>query len=165
LLEGLGLQELTKQRGGFLPGDRHRLIAVPDAPLALPLICYEIVFPGEIALSGKRPGWIVNVTNDGWFGISTGPYQHFQQARLTAIAEGLPLVRAANTGISAVVDPVGRIINSLPLGSEGVLDAPLPQPIFAPLYVRFGDMPTAIMVTIALIVVVRRRLHAEIVKI
>jgi apolipoprotein N-acyltransferase len=165
LLEKLGLQELTEQRGGFLAGDRHRLIAVPGAPLALPLICYEIVFPGEIAPSGKRPGWIVNVTNDGWFGISTGPYQHFQQARITAIEEGLPLARAANTGISAVVDPVGRIINSLPLGSEGVLDAPLPQPISAPLYVRFGDMPAAIMVTIALIVVVRRRLHAEIVKI
>jgi apolipoprotein N-acyltransferase len=160
LLEKLGLQELTEQRGGFLAGDRHRLIAVPGAPLALPLICYEIVFPGEITPSGKRPGWIVNVTNDGWFGISTGPYQHFQQARLTAIEEGLPLARAANTGISAVVDPVGRIINSLPLGSEGVLDAPLPQPIAAPLYARFGDMPAAIMVTIALIVVVRRRLHA-----
>ena len=154
------MQELTEQRGGFLAGDRHRLIAVPGAPLALPLICYEIVFPGEITPSGKRPGWIVNVTNDGWFGISTGPYQHFQQARLTAIEEGLPLARAANTGISAVVDPVGRIINSLPLGSEGVLDAPLPQPIAAPLYARFGDMPAAIMVTIALIVVVRRRLHA-----
>jgi apolipoprotein N-acyltransferase len=160
LLEKLGLQELTEQRGGFLAGDRHRLIAVPGAPLELPLICYEIVFPGEITPSGKRPGWIVNVTNDGWFGISTGPYQHFQQARLTAIEEGLPLARAANTGISAVVDPVGRIINSLPLGSEGVLDAPLPQPIAAPLYARFGDMPAAIMVTIALIVVVRRRLHA-----
>ena len=76
---------------------------------------------------GERPGWIVNVTNDGWFGISTGPYQHFQQARVSAIELGLPLVRAANTGISAVVDPVGRIVNSLPLGSEGVLDAPLPR--------------------------------------
>ena len=67
---------------------------------------------------GERPGWIVNVTNDGWFGISTGPYQHFQQARVRAIEEGLPLVRAANTGISAVVDPVGRIVNSLPLGTR-----------------------------------------------
>jgi len=165
LLEKLGLQELTEQRGGFLAGDRHRLIAVPGAPLALPLICYEIIFPGEIAVSGKRPGWIVNVTNDGWFGISTGPYQHFQQSRLTAIEQGLPLARSANTGISAVVDPVGRIINSLPLGSEGVLDAPLPRPIGAPIYTRFGDLPAAIMVTIAFIVVVRRRLHAKIVKV
>jgi apolipoprotein N-acyltransferase len=161
-LERLGLQELTKQRGGFLAGDRHRLLAVPGAPLALPLICYEVIFPDEIAPSDKKPGWIVNVTNDGWFGISTGPYQHFQQARVTAIEEGLPLVRAANSGISAVVDPVGRIINSLPLGREGVLDAPLPQAIGAPVYARFGDAPAAIMIVIALIVVARRRLQSAI---
>ena len=105
------------------------------------------------------------MTNDGWFGISTGPYQHFQQARVSAIEEGLPLVRAANTGISAVVDPLGRIINSLPLGREGVLDAPLPRPISAPLYARVGDAPAAIMVVIALIAVVRRRLHADMMKI
>jgi apolipoprotein N-acyltransferase len=161
-LERLGLQELTKQRGGFLAGDRHRLLAVPGAPLALPLICYEVIFPDEIAPSDKKPGWIVNVTNDGWFGISTGPYQHFQQARVTAIEEGLPLVRAANSGISAVVDPVGRIINSLPLGREGVLDAPLPQAIGAPVYARFGDAPAAIMIVIALIAVARRRLQSAI---
>ena len=123
------MQELTKQRGGFLAGDRRRLIAVPGAPVALPLICYEIIFPGDVVPRGQRPGWIVNVTNDGWFGNSTGPYQHLQQARVRAIEEGLPLVRAANTGISAVVDPLGRIVNSLPLGREGVIDAPLPRPI------------------------------------
>jgi apolipoprotein N-acyltransferase len=165
ILERLGLQELTKQRGGFLAGDRHRLIAVPGAPLALPLICYEIIFPGEVAPSERRPGWIVNVTNDGWFGISTGPYQHFQQARISAIEMGLPLARAANTGISAVVDPVGRIVNSLPLGSEGVLDAPLPRAIGAPIYARLGDTPAAIMVAVALIIAVRRRFRSEIAKI
>ena len=85
---------------------------------------------------GQRPGWIVNVTNDGWFGNSTGPYQHLQQARVTAIELGLPLARAANTGISAVIDPVGRVINSLPLGTEGVLDAPLPRAIGAPIYAQ-----------------------------
>jgi Apolipoprotein N-acyltransferase len=85
---------------------------------------------------GQRPGWIVNVTNDGWFGISSGPYQHLQQARVRAIEEGLPLVRAANTGISAVVDPVGRIVNSLPLGREGVIDSLLPRPIGATIYAR-----------------------------
>ena len=84
---------------------------MPGAPPALPLICYEIIFPGDVVASrGERPGWIVNVTNDGWFGISSGPYQHFQQARVRAIEEGLPLVRAANTGISAVVDPLGRVV-------------------------------------------------------
>jgi len=86
---------------------------------------------------------MINVTNDGWFGISSGPYQHFQQARVRAIEEGLPLVRAANTGISAVVDPLGRVIEKLPLGAEGVIDAPLPQPIAAPPYAGVGDVPAA----------------------
>ena len=108
---------------------------------------------------------MVNVTNDGWFGISTGPYQHFQQARVRAIEEGLPLARAANTGISAVVDPLGRIINSLPLGREGVLDSPLPRPISAPIYARVGDAPAVIIVAIALLAVVRRRLLVDLIKI
>ncbi len=167
-LESLGLQQLTKQRGGFLAGDRRRLIPVPGAPPALPLICYEIIFPGAAPAQseeqGGRPGWIINVTNDGWFGISSGPYQHFQQARVRAIEEGLPLVRAANTGISAVVDPLGRIIDALPLGAEGVIDAPLPQPITAPIYTRVGDVPAAMMVAIALMMLIRRRLQPNIAK-
>ena len=127
-LESLGLQQLTKQRGGFLAGDRRRLIAVPGAPLgAAADLLRDHLSRATVMPKGRRPGWIINVTNDGWFGISSGPYQHFQQARVRAIEEGLPLVRAANTGISAVVDPVGRIVNSLPLGSEGVIDSPLPQ--------------------------------------
>ena len=164
ILESLGLQDLTKQRGGFLSGDRRRLIAVPGAPLALPLICYEIIFPGEVLPKGRRPGWIINVTNDGWFGISTGPYQHFQQARVRAIEEGLPLVRAANTGISAVVDPVGRVLNSLPLGSEGVVDSPLPRPIGAPIYARVGDIPAAMLVVIALLAIIGRRMQPHAIK-
>ena len=163
-LERLGFQELTKQRGGFLSGDRRRLIPVPGAPPALPLICYEIIFPEELMPNGQRPGWMVNVTNDGWFGISSGPYQHLQQARLRTIEQGLPLVRAANTGISAVIDPVGRIINSLPLGAEGVMDAPLPRSIGAPAYVRVGDWPAALAVAISLLIVLRRRLNAKTLK-
>jgi apolipoprotein N-acyltransferase len=161
ILERLGLEELTRQRGGFLAGDRHRLIAVPGAPVALPLICYEAIFPDEVLPPGRRPGWIVNVTNDGWFGVSTGPYQHFQQARVSAIELGLPLARAANTGISAVVDPLGRIVNSLPLGTEGVFDAPLPRAIGAPIYARVGDAPVFVIVLMALVAVVRRRLRPE----
>src|SRR5262249_32470356 len=84
------------------------------------------------------------------------PYQHLQQARVTAIEQGLPLARAANTGISAVVDPVGRIVGSLPLASEGVLDAPLPRSIGAPIYARFGDAPAAALIFIAFVLVVSR---------
>ncbi len=130
---------------------------IPGAPLALPLICYEAVFPGDITRDG-RPGWIVNVTNDGWFGISTGPYQHLQQSRVRAIEEGLPLVRAANSGISAVIDPLGRIVARLDLGVEGVLDSLLPAARKPTFYLRFGDLPTLIIIALAVIVVARRRL-------
>jgi len=160
ILERIGLQTLTEQRGGFLAGDRHRLISLPGSPGALPLICYEIIFPGELMSSAERPDWIVNVTNDGWFGNSSGPYQHLQQARATAIEQGLPVARAANTGISAVIDPLGRVIASLPLATEGVLDAPLPRSIGAPIYVRFGDAPAAVLILIAFVIAFRGRLRA-----
>jgi apolipoprotein N-acyltransferase len=157
LLERLGLRQLTRLQGGFLAGDRRRLLAPPHAPKMLPLICYEIIFPNDVLPEGERPGWMLNLTNDAWFGESAGPYQHFQQARVRAIEEGLPLVRAANTGISAVVDPVGRIIHSLALGSEGVFDSALPQPIGQTVYGRWGDVPLALLIaTILLIAAVRR---------
>jgi apolipoprotein N-acyltransferase len=156
LLERAGLQQLTKVRGGFIEGDRHRTYKVPGAPLMLPLICYEIIFPRQVVPAGERPSWMLNVTNDAWFGISPGPYQHFQQARVRAIEEGLPLVRAANNGISAVVDPLGRVVASLPLGTEGVLDARLPAKISPPPYARLGDMP-GLLAGIALAAFILRR--------
>ena len=156
-LEKLGLMQLTKLPGGFISGDRRRAMDVPRAPRMLPFLCYEIIFPGEAVPEGERPGWMINLTNDGWFGISTGPYQHLQQAGVRAIEQGLPLVRAANTGISAVVDPVGRIVKSLPLGTEGVIDASLPRRIARPLYARIGDSAALLMAGLAFIVVVRRR--------
>jgi len=159
-LEKLGLQQLTKVAGGFLAGDRHRAMDVAGAPKMLPLICYEAIFPGAAVPPGERPGWIVNVTNDGWFGISSGPYQHFEQARMLAIAEGLPLVRAANTGISAVVDPVGRIIKSLPLGSEGVLDSGLPQALSPTVYARFGNYVLLLFLIAGLLLIVGKHLRA-----
>jgi apolipoprotein N-acyltransferase len=139
-LESLGLMHLTKMPGGFIPGERRRRIAVPGAPGMLPLICYEVIFPGEAVPPGERPGWLLNLTNDAWFGISPGPYQHLQQARVLAIEEGLPLVRSANSGISAVIDPLGRIVQSLSLGSAGTLDSGLPRPIAATIYARIGDL-------------------------
>jgi apolipoprotein N-acyltransferase len=126
----------------------------------LPLVCYEAIFPGAAVPRGERPGWLVNVTNDGWFGISSGPYQHFQQARILAIAEGLPLVRAANTGISAVIDPVGRIVNALPLGVEGVVDAHLPVAIEPTINSAYGIFLFILVLAVSLMVVGWRRLRA-----
>jgi apolipoprotein N-acyltransferase len=156
-MEKLGFVQLTKIQGGFIPGTRRRTMEIPNAPRMLPLICYEAIFPGDIVPRDDRPGWIVNLTNDGWFGISTGPYQHLQQTRMRAIEEGLPVVRAANTGISAVIDPMGRIVARLGLGLEGVLDSGLPAAIPPTVYARVGDIPAAIMVTAAFIFVTRRR--------
>ena len=107
-MEKLGFVQLTKVHGGFIPGTRRCAMELPNAPRALPLICYEAIFPGNLGIADDRPGWIVNLTNDGWFG-NRRPYQHLQQARLRAIEEGLPVVRAANTGISAVIDPSGGL--------------------------------------------------------
>ena len=158
LMESLGFEQLTRVRGGFIPGKVRHTLQIPNAPRVLPLICYEAAFPSAVAAPDDRPGWMVNLTNDGWFGISTGPYQHLQQARMRAVEQGLPLVRAANTGISAVIDPLGRIVAHLPLGIEGVLDAPLPAPIAPTIYARVGDVPAAICVAVALLFVIRRRL-------
>jgi apolipoprotein N-acyltransferase len=158
LLERFGLKQLTKIQGGFLAGDRRRALNVPRAPRFLPLICYEIIFPSAVVPRNERPDWLINVTNDGWFGMTSGPYQHLQQARVRAIEEGLPLVRAANTGISAVIDPLGRIVKSLPLGVEAVLDAQLPRRADPPLYARMGDGLIAVILGIVGIVIVRIRL-------
>ena len=161
-LESLGLMQLTKVRGGYLPGTTRKPMAVPGAPPFLPLICYEIVFPGEAVLGSERPGWMLNLTNDGWFGRSTGPYQHLQQSRVRAIEEGLPLVRAANTGVSAVIDPVGRTVRELGLGEEGVLDAPLPRAIGPTVYARLRDGPAGLVILAALAVVLWRRVRRKV---
>jgi apolipoprotein N-acyltransferase len=159
LLERVGLTQLTKVVGGLVAGGKRQPMPVPGTPATIPLLCYEVIFADEIRRSGAQSLWLLNLTNDGWFGISSGPYQHFSQARLRAIEQGLPLVRAANTGISAVVDPVGRIIQSLPLGAEGLLDAPLPAAIAPTFYARFGDALVAVLLAGALVIVVRRRIR------
>ena len=156
-MEKLGFVQLTKVHGGFIPGIRRRTLEIPQAPRALPLICYEVIFPGIAAAGDERPGWIINLTNDGWFGNSTGPYQHLQQARLRAVEEGLPVVRAANTGISAVIDPSGRIVARLGLGLEGVLDASLPAALPPTVYARLRDIPIAVIMALAFLIVIRAR--------
>jgi apolipoprotein N-acyltransferase len=139
-IRGLGLRQFVATPGGFSAATARRPLEVRGLPPTAASICYEAIFPGAVLPRGPRPGLILNVTNDAWFGQTPGPYQHFAQARLRAVEEGLPLVRAANTGISAVVDPYGRVVASLPLGVEGVLDADLPQKSEPTLYSLWGDL-------------------------
>ncbi len=140
-MEAVGLQQLSRLRGGFDIGVRPRpLLEVPGLPAAAPLICYEAIFPGTIVQGRERPGLMLNVTNDGWFGNTTGPRQHLHQARVRAVEEGLPLVRAANNGISAAIDAHGRILARLDLDVRGVIDVALPTASPPPLYARFGDL-------------------------
>lgn len=124
---------------GFTPGPGPKTISnVPGLPAFAPIICYEAIFSGQIINRHARPDWIVNVTDDAWFGNSAGPRQDFTNARLRAVEEGLPVARDANSGISAMIDPFGRVIASLPLNYQGVLIAPLPKPQPATFYARWG---------------------------
>lgn len=143
------LPKLTHGSMDFSAGDQVDALTVTGAPPFRPLICYEAIFS---RLSERTyPAWLLNITNDGWFGMSTGPYQHFHMARARAVEQGVPLVRAANSGISAVIDPYGRVIARLGLGKQGVVDAPLPQPVTgeATIYARFGY--TVLIATIGLL--------------
>lgn len=134
----------------FVQGPHVRTVRVPNAPPAGMLVCYEVIFPGRVVQKKYRPKWLVNVTNDGWYGLSAGPYQHLAAAQMRAIEEGLPVVRAAGTGISAVIAPTGEITASLPLGLEGVLDADLPRDLPPTLYGRMGNLIPLLMCLLAI---------------
>jgi apolipoprotein N-acyltransferase len=142
ILNAVGITKLTTGEAGFSAGDGPHSYDLPGLPKVTPLICYEVIFPGAVTPKNpaERPGWFVNVTDDSWFGPWAGPRQHLLIARVRAIEEGLPIVRAANTGISAVIDPAGRVRAALGLGEMGTLDAALPVALAAPLYARFGDL-------------------------
>ncbi len=136
VLRKLGLEQFVRVLGGFSASERRRPLDIPGLPGSLPMICFETIFPHELApAEGSRPV-MVNVTNDAWFGPTSGPYQHLAQARLRAIEFGLPMIRAANSGISAVIDPYGRLVAHAALGETEVIDAPLPAPGHQTLYVR-----------------------------
>jgi apolipoprotein N-acyltransferase len=123
---------------GFTPGDGPATLTVDGVPPFSPLICYEVVFPGAVTAK-ERPAWMVNVTNDAWYGDSPGPRQHLAQTRFRAIEEGLPLVRSAETGISGVIDPLGRIIYDAPLNTKDARDISLPKPLAGTLYASLRD--------------------------
>ena len=136
----LPFEKLAVGPADFSAGPGPRTIDVPGAPPVGPLICYEAIFPGEVVDEAQRPAWLLNITNDGWFGISSGPYQHFASARLRAVEEGLPLVRVANTGISGVVDLYGRMRARLGLDREGIVLANLPRAAAPTPFARFGNL-------------------------
>lgn len=138
LLKAIGVTKLVGFPGSFTSGDGPHTIAIPGAPDAGPLICYEILFPGAV-VAQTRPGWLINVTDDSWFGPWAGPRQHLLAARVRAIEEGLPIARAANTGISAMIDPNGRTVAALGLNLRGIVDARLPRALAATPYAVFGD--------------------------
>ncbi len=153
----IGLQSFAARDGfGFSAGQAVRLI---DTPLgrALPLICYEAIFPQHPRGLVQRPDYLLQITNDAWFGTFSGPYQHLQQAQFRAIEQGLPLVRVANTGISAVIDPKGRIVQSLPLGVAGFIDVAMPRAVSPTLYSRTGDWPIGVIVLVTLSALTLRR--------
>ncbi|HEX4534325.1 MAG TPA: apolipoprotein N-acyltransferase [Rhizomicrobium sp.] len=146
-LESLGIMQVVGGRGGFASGDGPHTFDVPGLPPLSPLICYEVIFPAAV-VGDKRPQWFVNVTDDSWFGPSSGPYQHLLTARVRAIEEGIPIVRSANTGVSAIIDPYGRVTASLALNHMGVLDGDLPVALAPTFFSRFGDLGFLFMLLI-----------------
>ncbi|MDJ0822924.1 MAG: apolipoprotein N-acyltransferase [Paracoccaceae bacterium] len=131
----------ARAEGGYAPGPGPEVLDLGPLGLALPLICYEAVFPQDVQRAPLRPDMLLQITNDAWFGEWSGPYQHLAQARIRAIEQGLPMLRSANTGVSAVIDGAGRILAALPLGEAGYVDSPIPPPLRVTPYSRFGDLP------------------------
>ncbi|MBM3535469.1 MAG: apolipoprotein N-acyltransferase [Alphaproteobacteria bacterium] len=146
---------------GMVPGPGRRNIALPGVPAASALICYEVIFPGAVIDRDDRPQWLLNLTNDAWYGRSAGPYQHFAAARMRAVEEGLPLVRSAQNGISGVIDAYGRATGRLELDDVGAVDSALPAALPPTVYSRWRESPAAalalIIVTLGLLLDHRRK--------
>ncbi len=154
----LKIDKIVPIPSDFNKGSGVRTMNVPKAPPVSPLICYEVIFPSEVVNKKKRPEWILNLTNDGWYGISAGPYQHLSIAQMRAVEEGLPLVRATNNGVSAVINPYGEIIASLDLGEKGVLDSPLPRAGKRTLYSVYGNkIPLTLILIIFIVAIFKNR--------
>ncbi|MEI8395885.1 MAG: apolipoprotein N-acyltransferase [Rhodospirillaceae bacterium] len=142
----------------FSAGPGPRTLRLPGLPPVSPLICYEVIFPGAVTDPADRPEWLLNLTNDAWYGHTAGPHQHFAIALTRAVEEGLPLVRVANTGISGVVDSYGRTVARLELGEKGVLDADLPRALARPtFYARYGNGPIILLLSAIGLFLLRQR--------
>lgn len=159
LLSAIGFKKVTSGSLDYSAGTGPQTLRLPGLPPFSPLICYEVIFPGGAVDPDDRPEWLLSLTNDAWFGKRAGPIQHFNMARVRAVEQGLPLVRAAGTGVSAVVDPYGRVLVKLGVGVRGVIDSRLPAPLAGPtIYARFGDkVPGAVFFLGILAIAFRRR--------
>ena len=147
----IGLQSFAAQDGfGFTSGPGARVLDLGPLGHVLPLICYEAIFPQDLRAAPRRPDWLMQITNDAWFGQVSGPFQHLAQARLRAAEQGLPMMRVGNTGVSAVIDSEGRVLAEIPLGEAGYLDHALPPARDGTLYARFGDGPIAVLILLIL---------------
>jgi apolipoprotein N-acyltransferase len=157
LSEVLPIKKIAPGSIDMSPGQGPQTIALPGLAAFSPIVCYEAIFPGAVVDEHTRPAWILNLTNDAWYGRSTGPYQHFAIARTRAIEEGLPLVRVANNGISGVIDPAGRVVARTGLDAIGYADVALPAALSPPFYVASGDWPFLAMLLLALLPALPRR--------
>jgi apolipoprotein N-acyltransferase len=149
-LDRIGLSRLAPGSIDFLPGPGLRTLNIDGVPPFGPIICYEAIFPGQVVDAKNRPAWLLNISNDAWFGQSFGPFQHLAQARLRAIEEGLPMVRSTPTGVSAVIDGHGRVLAKSPSYQQYVLTTRLPAALAATPYSRFGDLVFLLFASITL---------------
>ncbi|AEV35014.1 Apolipoprotein N-acyltransferase [Pseudovibrio sp. FO-BEG1] len=160
LLQSIGVERLVPAPADFTAAARHKKIDLKNSFSFQPLICYEAIFPQTVLPESERPNLLVNLTNDGWFGETAGPYQHLAQARIRAVEQGVPLVRAANTGISSLVDSNGRILAEVVLNKKGSFNSELPEILRPTLYVRVGDSIFwgIILVVVSLLLVMEKLL-------
>ncbi len=165
LLGQFGIHGLAANEGGGFsagakgPRGQMSVLSVPNVGNALPMICYEGIFAQEVNNWDTRPEFLLMITNDAWFGEFVGPFQHLAQARLRAVEQGLPMIRVANTGVSALIDPHGVIRDHIPLGQAGWIDVVLPAPAPLTIYARFGDKPALLLIgLLCCAVLVRRRM-------
>lgn len=158
LFRRIGIEALAaRTEAGYTPGPGPSVETIAGLGKALILICYEAIFTQDVHAAPERADWMLQVTNDAWFGQISGPYQHLAQARSRAVEQGLPLVRSANTGVSAMIGPGGRVLASIPLGEAGWIDAPLPAPRAPTLYAQTGDLPVALVLAALLGWLIMRR--------
>ncbi|AZL61055.1 apolipoprotein N-acyltransferase [Tabrizicola piscis] len=152
-----GITAFAAQSGAtYSAGPGPMVLDLGPLGRVLPLICYEAVFPRLVNAAPERADWMLQITNDAWFGVWTGPFQHFAQARLRAVEQGLPLLRVANTGVTAVIDARGRVLDQLPFGTMGVLDTAIPGALPPTPYARFGDGPVLLLLAGLALLALRR---------